>query len=86
MIETAKEDSRRAQTLAADAAVSRAELRLAVGYLASAVEDAAHVAELRLERLDAMAGDPPAGAVLWAGKARQIGEALREAVKRNEQH
>ncbi|MGW2078708.1 hypothetical protein ACWCOW_17480 [Streptomyces sp. NPDC001939] len=76
MIETAKEDSRRAQALVADSAASRAEFRLAVGYLARAVEDAVHVAELRLERLDALAGDPPTGAVLWAGEARQIGEAL----------
>ncbi|MEU6650486.1 hypothetical protein ABZ904_13800 [Streptomyces sp. NPDC046900] len=48
---TARNDVRRAQALAADSAASRAELRMAVQYLARAVEDAALVADLRGERL-----------------------------------
>jgi hypothetical protein len=52
ILATAREDVQRARALAADPAVSRAELRMAVQYLARAVEDAALVADLRGERLD----------------------------------
>ncbi|MFD4170111.1 hypothetical protein ACFWQ1_26605 [Streptomyces albidoflavus] len=47
----ALDDAARALKLADDAAASRAELRIAVQYLAHAVGAAANVAELRGERL-----------------------------------
>ncbi|MFC8005559.1 hypothetical protein ACFUCH_13520 [Streptomyces olivaceus] len=51
-LETAQRDVERALALTDDDAVSRAELRLAVRWLAHAVDAAVNVAELRGERLD----------------------------------
>ncbi|SER39673.1 hypothetical protein [Streptomyces qinglanensis] len=47
----ARVDAKRARSLAEEDSVSPAELRLAVWYLASAVEEAVRVADLRGERL-----------------------------------
>ncbi|MFE7159157.1 hypothetical protein [Streptomyces sp. NPDC057636] len=83
MITTARDDARRARELADDPGASRCEMRTALRYLAHAVEDTALVADLRLERLPET--NAPAGEIRWGNKAREIGEALRGAM-RNEQH
>ncbi|GHF89066.1 hypothetical protein [Streptomyces thermodiastaticus] len=51
MLTTAEVDAERADTLADDVRASRAELKMAVRYLARAVADAVEVARLRGERL-----------------------------------
>lgn len=51
MLLTAKEDTIRAADLCQDDNVSRAELKIVVGYLARAVGEAVLVADLRGERL-----------------------------------
>ncbi|MFI0219144.1 hypothetical protein [Streptomyces lydicus] len=56
----ARMDVERARSLTDDSSVSRAELRLALRYLARAVEDAAMVADLRAERLPDLADDEAA--------------------------
>jgi predicted RNA-binding protein len=54
MLLTAKEDTIRAADLCQDDKVSRAELRIVVGYLARAVGEAVLVADLRGERLSVL--------------------------------
>ncbi|WP_434795186.1 hypothetical protein WN979_14475 [Streptomyces albidoflavus] len=79
IIETARNDARRALALAGDPSVSRAELQVAVRYLASAVQDAALVADLRGERLPAVAEgleDLTVDEPLWGGASRCVGQAL----------
>lgn len=68
-ITMARNDAAYALTMAERPEVSRADLRLLVHKLASAVNDVAHVAELRGERLSAPA-------------ARALEEALRAAMRR----
>ncbi|MGW1028809.1 hypothetical protein ACWD4J_34890 [Streptomyces sp. NPDC002577] len=82
MIETAREDARRALALADDQDASKAEMLVALRYVAHAVQDVALVADLRGERLPA--ADAPAGEVLWGAKARHIGQALREVGRRGD--
>ncbi|MFJ7785749.1 hypothetical protein ACIQY8_24205 [Streptomyces albidoflavus] len=82
MIETAQSDARRALALAGDPSVSRAELQVAVRYLASAVQDAALVADLRGERLPAVAEgleDLTVNEPLWGDASRRVGQALGQA-------
>lgn len=82
IIETAQSDARRALALAGDPGVSRAELGIAIQYLSSAVQDAALVAELRGERLPAVAEDLEDLTVnepLWGDASRRVGQALGQA-------
>ncbi|MGW9026738.1 hypothetical protein ACWGQ5_21625 [Streptomyces sp. NPDC055722] len=75
---TAREDVARARSLAADMAASRAELRMAIQYLARGVEDVALVADLRGERLGMEAAeDAPADEPLYEVRARIVGQALQ---------
>lgn len=51
LIETARADVARALAMAADPKVSEGEMRMALRYLASSLQDAAKVADLRAARL-----------------------------------
>lgn len=56
MLLGSKEDAIRAADLCRDEGVSRAELKIVVGYLARAVTEAVFVADLRGERLSVLTG------------------------------
>lgn len=80
IIETARNDARRALSLARDPGVSRAELLAAVQYLSSAVQDAALVADLRGERLPVTEpGVEDLSEPLWGDASRRVGLALGQA-------
>ncbi|MFE2608659.1 hypothetical protein ACFXDI_36280 [Streptomyces mirabilis] len=71
IISMARDDAAQALSMVERPEVPRAELRLALSKLASAVKDVAHVAELRGERLSEPAYDVA---------ARALAEALRKSL------
>ncbi|MFJ4727187.1 hypothetical protein ACIP44_12430 [Streptomyces diastaticus] len=80
MLLSARNDARRALSLARDPGVSRAELLAAVQYLSSAVQDAALVADLRGERLPVTEpGVEDLSEPLWGDTSRRVGLALGQA-------